>query len=444
MQTSKVKTRVAIIGAGPAGLAAARALKLSGIDYGQYEKHSSVGGIWDIQNPGTPMYESAHFISSKAKSGFHSHPMSAGVAEYPTKENVLEYLQEFAVENGLLDKIKFNTPVLSVSSKDEGWVVKSHKGSEWFSHVICANGTTWTPSRPKFPGDFKGRLLHSVDYKSSDLFKGKRVLVVGAGNSACDIACDAAQVAESALISMRRGYHFIPKHIFGMPADQFGDRSKWLPLPIRQWTFARLLKLLNGDLSRYGLKIPDHKIFESHPIINSQLLHYLSHGDIEVRGNLEKFEGDKVYFEGGNSETVDVVVLATGYEYAIPYMDKKYFNWTGDKPKLGYSVFNPKHQSLFAIGFSEMNAGGFYIFDEMAALIANAIESQTQNSKEWQNVFKTISLRTDFSGPISLLKSSRHANYLDLETYLKEISNLSKQMGWMSSQQMINSREILT
>ena len=444
MQTAKTKTKVAIIGAGPAGLAAARALKLSGIDYIQYEKHSAVGGIWDIDSPGTPMYESAHFISSRAKSGFYSHPMGARVAEYPTKENVLEYLKEFATEKGLMNRIHFNTPVLNVSRKDQGWVVESQIDSKWFSHVICANGTTWTPSRPNIPGHFEGTLLHSVDYKNSDLLKGKRVLVVGAGNSACDIACDAAQVAEYALISMRRGYHFIPKHILGMPADQFGDRAKCLPLPIRQWTFARLLKLLNGDLSRYGLKSPDHKIFESHPIINSQLLHYLSHGDIEVRENIERFEGEKVYFEDGKSETIDVVILATGYEYAIPYVDKKYFNWTGDKPKLGYSVFNPEHQSLFAIGFSEMNAGGFYIFDEMAALIANAIQSQNVTPNEWQKIFKSISQRTDFSGPISLLRSSRHTNYLDLETYLKEVSNLSKKMGWMTSQHLINSREAIT
>ena len=124
-------------------------------------------------------------------------------------------------------------------------------------------------------------MRHTQTYRSSEELRGKRVLIIGAGNSGADIACDAARTAARAFLSVRRGYHFIPKHIFGKPADVFAAESPPMPRWLEQRVFGVLLRLLNGDLSRLGLPRPDHRIFETHPILNTQVLHFLSHGDLE-------------------------------------------------------------------------------------------------------------------------------------------------------------------
>ncbi|MEN7344066.1 MAG: NAD(P)-binding domain-containing protein [Pseudomonadota bacterium] len=424
-------THVAIIGAGPAGLSAARHLTLRNIHYTQFERHSDVGGIWDIDNPGSPMYRSAHFISSSRLSGFYGFPMPTEFPDYPDRQRVLDYTRSFAKAFDLYANLKLSTAVSRVSGTDGDWRVEYGDGQvSSFSHVICANGHTWSPNWPEYEGEFSGESMHAVDFQDPTIFEGKRVLVVGGGNSAFDIACDAARHARFAAISMRRGYHIIPKHIFGVPTDQFGERTKWLPLAVRRKLFARILRLVNGDLTKLGLKAPDHRVLASHPIINSQLTHHLRHGDIEVRADIKTFDGDKVVFADDREERYDLVLYATGYHYDIPYIDPVYFDWKASKPQLDFTVFNERHPTLFAAGFTEMNAGGYFIFDEMTGLIASAIDCQSHHPIRWDEARRAISGRRDFSGALKLVDSERHVGYLDIETFLRRTARLTRLLGW--------------
>lgn len=422
---------IAIIGAGPAGLAAARHLKMRGLRYTQFERHSGVGGIWDIENPGTPMYDSAHFISSRTMSGYYGFPMPDHFPDYPGQRQILDYTNAFTDAYDLRGGVQFSTGISELSKAELGWHLKTEKGeSHHFTHVICASGHTWSPNLPEVPGSFDGEVMHSVDYRDPSLFRGKRVLIVGAGNSACDIACDAAANADAAFISMRRGYHFIPKHIFGQPADVFGARSNWMPFKIRRFFFERILKALNGDLTRLGLEAPDHRVLASHPIINSQLIHYLQHGDISAHRNIERFEGQEVVFTDGRRQVVDLVVFATGYHYALPYASSDLFDWKHDKPQLAYTVFNRRHPTLSAVGFTEMNGGGYYIFDEMTALVADAIEAQTRAPANWPALWDRLTQPIDFTGPLGLVASQRHADYVDMETFLAACRALRRELNW--------------
>ncbi|MCI5043637.1 MAG: NAD(P)-binding domain-containing protein [Aquisalinus sp.] len=430
--------KVCIVGAGPAGLAAARHLSLRNIDYDHYEKHTGVGGIWDIENSGTPMYESAHFISSRTLSGYYDYPMPDHYPDYPSRELVLEYTKSFADAYKLTPQIQFSKQVKSIVPDGKNWSVELADGiTKSYTHVICASGHTWTPNWPEYPGNFNGDIMHAVDFKKPDIFSGKRVLVVGAGNSACDIACEAARSAKAAFISMRRGYHFVPKHILGQPADVFSEKTKWLPFKLRRWLFACLLKNLNGDLTKQGLQIPDHKILESHPIINSQLVHYLQHGDISACHDIADLNEKEITFTDGRKEEIDLIVFATGYKYAIPYIDKSHFDWNGNKPSLAYTVFNRRHETLFAAGFTEMNAGGYYIFDEMTSLIADAIELQSTSIKRWKKAQRVILKPQDFSGGIGFINSERHNDYLDMDTYLKACKKLCRKLGWQPAKERL-------
>lgn len=323
---------ICIIGGGPGGLCMARALKRQGLNYEQFERHSDFGGVWDLDNPGTPMYESAHFISSRDLSGFLDYPMPKHFPDYPSNRQILEYLRSFALAFGLYDKVRFNTAVEQVEKdQDERWIVTLKNGERRrYLALVCATGCNWDPNMPEIKGHFSGEIRHSVTYRHPEEFKGKRVMIVGAGNSGADIACDAAANADKAFISLRRGYHFIPKHLFGLPADEVSEKGPQLPMWLTRFIFGSILRMVNGNLTRFGLPKPDHKLFESHPLLNSQLLHYLQHGDIQARPDVSHFEAGQVVFQDGTREHLDLVLYATGYKWSCRYATD-YFEWKGGR-----------------------------------------------------------------------------------------------------------------
>lgn len=436
---SEIPQRVAIIGAGPAGLATARALLKLGIDFDIYEKHSDVGGIWDPENTGSPMYDSAHFISSKTLSGHEGFPMPEHYPDYPSAKHILAYIRQFASAYQLKQHISFNSQIDNASQVKGGWQVDiTHGGNsvtKCYRWLVCANGTNWFHSRPTLKGEesFHGDIIHSVNYRNSEQMKGKRVLVMGAGNSGIDIACDAAFSADEAYISMRRGYHFLPKHIFGEPVDVFGSKSSWLPIWIQQKTFGGLLRLINGDLTRLGLPKPDHKVLASHPIVNGQLLHYLQHGDIQAKGEVDYVQEHTVYFKDGSQLEVDLIIQATGYNWKIPYLDSRVFEWEHNRPHTFLKIFNKKHPDLFINGFVETNGGAYKLFDEMALLIANTIHAQAFKPVLAEKIQQYIEgPEADLSGKVTYVNSARHSGYTNSDAYRAAMKSMAKEFGFPS------------
>ncbi len=442
MSSQENLNRVAIVGAGPAGLSVARALKVVGIPFTIYEKHSDVGGIWDKDNQGSPVYRSAHFISSKTMSGHIGHPMPQHYPDYPSNQQVLAYIKSFATSEELLPAIRFNTVVEEAKRERDYWLVTSktlgasgenepkHERYRW---LVCASGTNWFPNRPAIKGEesFAGEIIHSVEYNDSDILRDKRVLIVGAGNSGVDIACDAAYASKKALISLRRGYHFIPKNIFGIPSDVFGAQSKWMPFWLRQRIFGVLLRLLNGDLSRLGLPRPDHRVFESHPILNTQVLHYLQHGDLSVRPDIDYAEGDKVYFNDGSCEEVDLIILATGYRWHIPYLNCPSLDWVNDRPRTSRKMFIPSEPTLFLNGYIELAGGAYKLFDEMAMLLAMSISKQAQGGSDLLALNRYLEKdEPNLGGNTSYVNSARHTNYTDVDKFNKMMRDMRKTLGW--------------
>lgn len=421
---------VAIVGAGPAGLAAARALRLRGIDYVQFERHTDVGGIWDIDNPGTPMYRSAHFISSRDKSGFWDFAMPKAFADYPSREQILAYTRAFADEFGLQNAIRFGTEVRAARQDADGvWTIDTSDGTVRARALIAANGTTWAARRPEVPGEatFSGEIIHSQAYRDIEQFKGKRVLVVGLGNSGADIACDAAVSADRAFVSTRRGYHFIPKHILGEPSDT----TEWLPIWGERLLYAIMRPIVIGDVRRWGLPKPDHRLFETHPLLNTQLLHHLQHGDVTAKPAIAHFDGPDVVFADGTRERVDLVVFATGYDFAIPYLGDGVVSYTGGRPDLYLNAFSRTHPGLYAVSFIEVNSSAYTLFDHVANLIAQRIADERDDparAARFDELARTD--RPDLTGGIRFVASDRHANYVEVRAYRKALRRTAKRMGW--------------
>ncbi|MER5935780.1 NAD(P)/FAD-dependent oxidoreductase [Streptomyces sp. NPDC001928] len=420
-----------VIGAGPAGLAVARALAERDLPYTHIERHTGPGGLWDIENPGSPMYDSAHFISSKSLSGFGGFPMPDHFADYPPHRQILSYLTSFAEAYGLRDRVEFGTEVRSVEKNPDGtWTVTRADGrSGTHRQVVVCTGAQWHPNVPDLPGDFTGEVRHTVTYRSSGELRGKRVLVVGAGNSGLDIACDAARSADHAAISMRRGYWFIPKHLFGRPVDTIAAGGPHLPMWLEQKLFGGLLRLLNGDPRRLGLQKPDHKLFETHPALNSLLIHHLQHGDITARPGIARTEGRTVHFTDGTSDEFDLILLATGYVHKVP-VAQKYF---GDEqhPDLYLSSFSREHEGLFGVGFVETNSGAYQLFDSQAQLIASFIRDGKAGLPTAERFARMIrGDRPDLSGGLKFVDSPRHTGYVHSDAFVKYLGKVAEGMGW--------------
>lgn len=425
---------IAIIGAGPSGLSIARALAKAQLPFVIYEKHRNTGGLWDIENEGSPMYESAHFISSKTLSGFPAFPMPDDYPDYPTRKQLCAYIQAFAKHFDLEKDIIFNIKIEKVEKHEDSWKLTTAKGESYFhQELICANGTLWQPNIAQYRGTFSGIIRHSNTFKKSTEFLNKRVLVVGGGNSGVDIACEAASFADEAYLSMRRGYYFIPKHVFGVPSDVFSHGGPKLPLKVNQWIFKKLLKIVVGDQTKFGLPKPDHELFESHPLMNSQIMHHTSHGNLSIKPDIDYFEGNNVFFKDGSSIEVDEIVLATGYNYAIPFAEE-FFDWKDHRPQLYMNLFNPKHDNIYVMGFVETNSAAYDIFTELATLLANHLKDKKE-SPEKAKIFrnKVTSETLDLTGGINLVASERHTGYVDSDTIKAKLKQIQKQMGWKNT-----------
>ncbi|KMW59670.1 monooxygenase, flavin-binding family [Candidatus Rhodobacter oscarellae] len=428
---------VCVIGAGPAGLATARALRAKGLAYRQFDAGQKVGGIWDIERDGSPMYDSAHFISSKTMSGFAAFPMPDHYPDYPSNAQIQSYIEDFASTNDLASAIAFETKITDIEKLDGGtWRVTTDRGETTeFLGVVCATGTQWHPKLPDLQGQFDGEIIHSNTYRSTETFKGRRVLIIGAGNSGCDIACDAAANADAAFISMRRGYHFIPKHVFGKPADLFDHEGPNLPLWLGRPILTLLLRMYVGDVTRLGLPKPDHKLFESHPILNSQILHYLQHGDIAAKVDVDHLDASEVVFKDGSRETVDLIVCATGYSQRQSFA-RDYFEYRGDRPNMHLQIFNRAHRNLFGISHIETNSGAFKMFDQMAFLIANYLRDQIDGAQSAGRMDAMITgPAPDLSGGIKFVASDRHQGYVDSDTFKRHLDKVSKSLGWRTLSQ---------
>lgn len=417
---------VVVVGAGPSGLILAKQFAATDVKFKVFERNSDVGGIWNIDAPNSPMYESAHFISSKTLSGFPDFPMPAHYPDYPSHRQIFEYIKSYADAFKLKKCIQFDTSIVSAVQNRQGeWDIELSDGARLTAaYLVCANGVTWEPNIVEWEGNFNGEIKHSVNYREPDEFKGKRVLIVGAGNSGVDIACDASFAADQAFLSVRRGYHFVPKHVMGKPSDVFDKESPRVPFVVEQKVTAMMLKFITGDLRKYGLPKPDHKLYETHPIMNTQILHYLGHGDCIAKSDVKEFDGDEVVFVDGSREKIDLVITATGYQHKVPFLEEGVIDFNNGRPDLYLNIFSRKHKNLAVLGFIEFASAAYENFYKMAELIVEDVVNKNSGLGEMKKTH-----RPDLKGGHHYLKTKRNANYVDTRTYLKTLETVKTKLG---------------
>jgi dimethylaniline monooxygenase (N-oxide forming) len=347
-----------VIGAGSSGIAAVKALAQRGIPFDCFERSDRVGGNWVYGNANgmSAAYRSLHINTSRDRMAYSDFPMPADYPDFPHHSQIAAYFDAYVDHFGLRERITFKTSVERAEPVDGRWRVELDNGERrTYDALLVANGHHWDPRwpEPPFPGadDFDGVQMHSHDYRGDDpaLFEGKRVLVLGMGNSAMDIAVDATHNAERVFLAARRGAWVIPKYVFGRPLDQYVTFPR-VPLAVRQAFMRVMLRLAVGPMERYGLPKPDHRPLEAHPTISDTIFTRLTHGDITPKPNIARLTARTVVFADGSEEEVDVIVYATGYKVTFPFFDPALVSAPDNELPLYKRVFHPHLEHLCFIG----------------------------------------------------------------------------------------------
>ena len=350
--------RICVIGAGPCGLTAVKNLRAAGLRrIACYDESDAIGGNWVFRESTdrTCVYECTHIISSKALSGFDDYPMPADYPDFPSHRKLIAYFESYADHFDLRRHIQLNTRVQHAARGEDGrWRVHLSNVAEpeIFDCLLVCSGHHREPYIPDYPGRFTGEMQHSAAYRRADGFRDRRVLVVGAGNSACDIAADIARVARKTCLSMRHGSYIAPKLMFGHPVDQVVEfwRS-YIPRFLLQPVFRLSLQLAIGRWEDYGLQRPKGGPLEMHPTLNTSILEALRSGQVLPRVGIQRFDGGQVEFCDRRVEAFDAIVWATGFRFSFSFLPSSVVDWSPEHtPPLYLKMMHATIPNLFFIG----------------------------------------------------------------------------------------------
>jgi dimethylaniline monooxygenase (N-oxide forming) len=426
--------KACIIGAGSSGIAAAQVLQARGIDFDCFEKGSQTGGNWRYENDNgmSSAYRSLHINTSRRVMAFKSLPMPEDYPDYPDHFQMAAYFDEVVERYNLRDRIQFRTEVLEAVPAEDAvgeWdvTVEGPEGRSTgrYGALIVANGHHWDARwpEPAFPGadDFAGEQLHAHEYREPAVLPGKRVLVLGIGNSGVDIAVEASRIADKTFVSTRRGAWVIPKYLNGKPIDEIANSLTGLaPIPVMRAVMNRSLKVAVGDPTDYGLPKPDHKLLEAHPTVSSEFLPRLGHGDITAKPNIQAFTGGKtVRFVDGSEEEIDLVVYCTGYKISFPFFDPEVLAAPDNRLLLFRRVVSVERPGLYFIGFIQPLGPIMPIAEAQSEWVADLISGRAQlppaTAMREQISEEEAKQRKRF------VASKRHTVEVDFYPYLREI-----------------------
>jgi hypothetical protein len=419
--------QICVIGAGISGIAAGRALNEVGLPYVCFEAGSKPGGLWWLENDNgmSNIYESLRTNTSSPRTGFSDLPMPESYPDFPHHSQVQQYLEQYVRHFGLGEAIQTRHRVEHVEAAEDGGYNVTVCGpdgesrTDRFRSVLVCNGHHWDPHVPDLPGEFDGSVIHSSQYKSARPFAGKRVLIVGAGNSACDMAVD---LCENAIVTMstRSGAHIVPRHLLGQPIDSWtSDAASRLPITVQRTLFSLLVWIARGRQSRYGFPEPSAPFLSAHPTISDYLLDRVKEGAVTVERGISSVDGNRVNFEDGQSGSFDTIILATGYSVTFPFFDPDFIAAPGNEIALYNHVVDPDHEDLYFIGLIQP-LGALAPLAEAQARWVAALLAGTASLPGRDDMRRTIS-RDNAVRDKLFVKTRRHTLEVEFFGYLRRL-----------------------
>jgi hypothetical protein len=281
------------------------------------ERQSQVATAWRNH------YDRLHLHTSKALSALPDHDWPDEIEIYPARLDVVKYIESYAER--LARPPRFDQNVWRIERLSRGWRTQTDDGEYLSENVVIATGYTRSPYVPTWPGQdsYRGDRIHSSKYKNGDLWSGKRVLVVGFGNSACEIAIDLHERGAKPTIAVRGAVNIVPRDVLGIPILGIGISMSILPPAVADVLAWPMLRATIGDLRKLGLqKLPygpnvQIRRFGRIPVLDIGTVALIVNGNLQVRPNVERFTESGVVFSGGQHQDFAAVVLGTGYRPAL-------------------------------------------------------------------------------------------------------------------------------
>lgn len=347
---------VCVIGAGCSGLAACRALAVRNIPFTCYELGSDVGGNWRYENDNQigVAYRSLRTNNSHQRMRYPSFRHAAQTGTYMSHADMLRYLECFAERYDLGRSIRFGVRVTAIrQASQQRWDVEtSGSPPAVFGSVVVATGHHWHPSEPSLPGHFEGQLIHAARYRDPAAFKDRRVLIVGAGSSGAEISAEISTVAAATFLTVRAAPPILPRHVAGIATDRFDNPLlSALPIRVRDLYLRGVVKAALHGSNRLpeGLRSSRSPV-RSPAVISTDLVQKVNDGAVVLRPQVKQVHGGVVEFADGASEDIDCIVLATGYEIAVPFLDGLPLGITTCQAPLYRKIVAPAFPSLFFVG----------------------------------------------------------------------------------------------
>jgi cation diffusion facilitator CzcD-associated flavoprotein CzcO len=365
--------KFAIIGAGAAGLCAAKYLVEAGFNnVTVFEIGTKVGGLWCYENDSglSSAYATLHINTPKSVTSFSDLPFRDDVQVFPDHRDMYEYFLSYAQRFNLAKLIRFKSRVVSVRPSERfdprapKWLLTTEHGdTETFDRIIVANGHLTSPRHhAEYQERFAGEYLHTHYYRSPDKFVGRRVCIVGSGNSACDVASDICMTAAKTVLVARSGVVIVPKLVFGVP---FHDvrlwlERHWVPRGLRARLERFLTYALQGSMTDLGFKPLEKRV---HGTSNALLVQHIKYNRVTVKQGISRIEGNRITFLDGTSEEFDVLLAGTGYKIDFPFLSGSVSPIRGNSIDLYKRVVCPDWSGIYFVGLANTNTSAMQLFE---------------------------------------------------------------------------------
>jgi dimethylaniline monooxygenase (N-oxide forming) len=370
--------RVAVIGAGAGGVCAAKHMIGAGFDVTVYEAGSHVGGLWVYENDNgrSQAYRNLSIISSRRFTRFSDFDFDDRTPRFPTHRDMARYLDSYAEHFGVKERTRFRTriaqvkPAFDPATEAPRWLVTTEAGEQdEYDAVLIATGHLNEPNHVPELQEFGGEYRHSSSYRYADDLVGKRICVVGVGNSGVDIASDVCSVAGRTVLVARSGVVIQPKVLFGIAFSDIAIslRRRWIPAWLRNRLIKAVVYTAHGDLSRLGIRSPKGR---THPTLSESIVADIEYNRVAVKPGITGISGKTVTFADGSSEEFDVLFGATGYVVSLPFVPDDVVPVRGNHVDLYKRIFSPDWPGLAFVGMLNPLSTLNRIFEEQSRLIA--------------------------------------------------------------------------
>ncbi|KAJ3675601.1 hypothetical protein LUZ60_004643 [Juncus effusus] len=375
-----------IVGAGPSGLAAAACLAKKGVPSIILEKDMCIGSSWKLR-----MYKrlKLHLPKQFCELPYLQFPKM--FPSYPTREQFISYLDSYAKAFSIEPLFNMSVESAAYDASIGFWRVRAN-GLEFICRwLIVATGENSEAFKPEISGvsEFQGDVLHTSEYKKGDDFRGKKVLVVGCGNSGMEVCLDLCNNGAQPYMAVRDKLHILPREIMGV--STFGVSMflmRWFPMPYVDKFLLLCSRLLLGDTEKLGLKRPkigplQFKMMSGKtPVLDVGTLKKIRSGQIKVVPGINRFTSTGVEFTDGRKDNFDAVILATGYRSNVPswLKDEEFFDKSDGYPKVAFPNSWKGENGLYAIGFTRRGLLGTSLdAHRIAEDIASQWSSETRH-----------------------------------------------------------------